>query len=83
MTPELQTTLDRIIERAKLRISPRDERGSLCRCGSFYSFSKRAEVPVGWVEMSTEGRGTWRRCEMCVAKGRAPVVAEDRERVYS
>ena len=60
MNPELVATLDRLLANVK---PDAREPTFLCRCGSFYKQGR--EWPVGWVEISTEGRGTWRPCEQC------------------
>ena len=59
----LNASLELLLGRAKSRVSPRTERGGICRCGS--KWKDGVEVPVGWVEVSTEGRTTVRRCEQC------------------
>ena len=78
MNDSLSASLELLLGRAKTRVSPRTERGGVCRCGS--KWKDGVEVPVGWVEVSTEGRGTVRPCEVCrrISPGVAAPVRESR-----
>ena len=77
MNPELDATMARIL--ANARQTP-DTRTYKCRCGSMWK--RGEEVSVGWVEVSTEGRGTYRPCEVCRRVDRS-VVAPARETSFT
>lgn len=77
MNESLSKTLERIL--ANVKRTP-DTRTFSCRCGSW--FKQGREVSVGWVEVSEEGRGTWRRCEVC-NRVNVSAVSSSREKTYS